>query len=55
MASKQAQEFVSKKISKLADEGYTDPKQRVAIAMSYARKAGYKGLKEKRKGKPMGG
>lgn len=39
--SKKAQGYVSHKISKLADEGYDDPKQRVAIAMSMGRKKGY--------------
>ena len=33
---------IGKNISKLKDEGYTDPKQRVAIALSTARKAGAK-------------
>jgi hypothetical protein len=31
---------VGKNISKLKSEGYTNPKQRVAIALSTARKAG---------------
>lgn len=38
MASKNARAWISKKIKKLADEGYDDPKQRVAIAYSMARK-----------------
>jgi DNA-binding MurR/RpiR family transcriptional regulator len=31
---------ISKNISKLKSEGYSDPKQRVAIALSTARKSG---------------
>lgn len=38
--SRKAQEFISHKISKLADEGYP-PKQRVAIAFSIAREKGF--------------
>lgn len=42
MASKAA-EFVSAKTKKIMDEGTTDnPKQAVAIAYSYARRAGFK-------------
>ena len=40
---------IGKNISKLKDEGYTDPKQRVAIALSTARKAGAKIPKPKAK------
>ncbi len=31
-------EWISKKVEKLAAEGYSDPKQRVAIAFSMAEK-----------------
>lgn len=37
----EAQEFISKKIAKLMDEGY-EQRQAVAIAYNYAREAGYK-------------
>ena len=39
--SKEAQEYISNKISKLNDEGYENP-QAVAMAYSYAKKAGYR-------------
>ena len=39
--SKEAQEYISNKISKLHDEGYENP-QAVAMAYSYAKKAGYR-------------
>lgn len=34
--------YMRSKIKKLKEEGYKDPKQRVAIALSYAKKKGYK-------------
>jgi hypothetical protein len=34
MPDKHKSEWISKKIEKLAAEGYDDPKQRVAIALS---------------------
>jgi hypothetical protein len=40
---------IGKNISKLKEEGYTDPKQRVAIALTTARKAGAKIAKPKGK------
>ena len=44
-----AKEYISHKIKKLKKEGYEDPKQRVAIAMSMARQKG-KDVPEKKKG-----
>lgn len=41
MTTKQAQEFVSKKIVKLRNEGYSE-RQAVAIALEIARHEGYK-------------
>jgi hypothetical protein len=51
-----AKEYVSKKISKLKKEGYDDPKQRIAVAMSMARQKGMKvpEKKEKRSFKRLG-
>jgi uncharacterized protein YoaH (UPF0181 family) len=40
--TEQGQKYISEKIKKLMDEGYPQ-KQAIAIAYSYARKAGYKG------------
>jgi uncharacterized protein YdaT len=45
--SKKAQSFISRKIKKLIDEGYSQ-KQAVAIAYSYARKRGFR-VPKKRK------
>lgn len=41
MATEKAGKYVSSKISRLKREGYKDPKQRVAIALSMAREEGY--------------
>lgn len=41
MTSKQAKEYISKKIELLKKEGYKDPKQREAIALNMARHEGY--------------
>lgn len=47
--SKLAAKYMGHKISKLKDEGYEDPKQRVAIAMSMAREKGMKVPAKKKK------
>lgn len=44
-----SKEYISHKIHKLAQEGYTDPKQRVAIAYSMAKQKGYKVPDKKKK------
>lgn len=44
--SKLAQRFISKKMDKMKDEDMPN-KQKIAVAMSYARKEGYKVPKKK--------
>ena len=44
VTAKDASTFMSKKIPLLEGEGYDDPKQRVAIALSMGRKEGVRGL-----------
>lgn len=44
-----AKQFISNKIKKLKEEGYQDPKQRIAMAMSMAREKGHKVPEKKEK------